>query len=149
MSFLYTLILLTAAVGIAAALCHGPMREAVRSALGILLVSAMLSPFLSLLSSLDGLSSSSLGIGSYVEKDAFCEITSVAFEEGVRAAIADAFSVGEGVEVRVRGFSPSELRADGVTVILPQGAAGVDFRAVRDYVEQNFTRVGGCEVIYG
>lgn len=148
MNFLYTLIILSCAVGIGVMMSHSALRDAVRSALGVLLISAMLSPFVAALGTVGELSDLSFDdlfdTGGGVEG-----ITELAFEEGVADAISAAFSGADGTQVAVRGFSAAQLRAEGVTVILPSGAVGVDFRAVREFVEENFTRVGGCEVVYG
>lgn len=148
MNFLYTLIILSCAVGIGVMMSHSALRDAVRSALGVLLISAMLSPFVAALGTVGELSDLSFDdlfdTGGGVEG-----ITELAFEEGVADAISSAFSGADGTRVAVRGFSLAQLRAEGVTVILPSGAVGVDFRAVREFVEENFTRVGGCEVVYG
>ena len=148
MNFLYTLIILSCAVGIGVMMSHSALQDAVRSALGVLLVSAMLSPFVGAISAALDFSDMSFD-GLFGGNESLESVTELAFEEGVASAISSAFSRADGVRVTVRGFSTAELRAEGVTVILPSDAVGVDFRAVRDFVEENFTRVGGCEVVYG
>ena len=148
MGFLYTLIILSCAVGVGVMLSHSALRDAVRSALGLLLVSAMLTPFVAALGTVGELSD--LSFDDLFDTEGGVEgITELAFEEGVADAISSTFAGADGVRVTVRGFSAAELRAEGLTVILPSDAVGVDFRAVRDFVEENFTRVGGCEVVYG
>ncbi len=144
MELLYTLIILGTAVGAGSIVCHGAMREAVRGALGIMLVAAIAVPFLSAASRLEDLE---LPSAEEWGEDGLGEITSLAFSEGIAEAIADEFSVR--VEVVVRGFNPAELRAESITVVIPTSSPLVDFRAVREYTEKNFTRVGGCEVLYG
>ncbi|MBR3680840.1 MAG: hypothetical protein IKL79_02405 [Clostridia bacterium] len=147
MELLYTLIILGAAVGVGSAACHGAMRGAVRGALGVLLVCSMVAPFLGAVARLENLELE-LPSGES-ETDGFTEITALAFADGVREAICDEFSIKAEINVIVRGFSPAELRADSITVVIPTSAAHVDFRAVREYTEKSFTRVGGCEVVYG
>ena len=149
MNFLYTLIILSCAVGIGVMLSHSAMREAVRAALGLLLISAMLSPFVGAVAAARDLLDSPWDGVLDTGGESLDDITSLAFGEGVANAICSAFSGADGVRVVVRDFQSTEMRADGITVILPSGAVGVDFRAVRDFVEENFTRVGGCEVVYG
>ncbi len=146
MQFLYTLIILGTAVGVGSAVCHGAMREAVRGALGVVLVAAMIIPFLGVVSGLENFNPPNSELGG---EGGFEEITSLAFSEGIKRAIADEFSVKGEINVIVRDFSPAELRAGSITVVIPTSAALVDFRAVREYAEKNFTRVGGCEVVYG
>jgi hypothetical protein len=148
MNFLYTMIILSSAVGIGGMMSHSALRDAVRSALGVLLISAMVSPFVGAISAALDFSDMSFG-GVFDGGGSFESVTELAFEEGVASAVSSAFSGADGVRVTVRGFSPGELRCEWVTVILPSDAVGVDFRAVRDFVEENFTRVGGCEVVYG
>ena len=148
MNFLYTLIILSCAVGIGVMMSHSALRDAVRSALGVLLISAMLSPFVGAISA--AFDFSGVSLDDFLDGGESLEsVTELAFEEGVADAISSAFSGADGTRVAVRGFSVAQLRAEGVTVILPSGAVGVDFRAVREFVEENFTRVGGCEVVYG
>ena len=146
MQLLFTLILLSVAVGLCGAVCHGVMREAVRGALGIILVATLLVPFLGVVDGLSDLEIPDVGNGEYGE---FGEITALAFSEGVREAIGDEFSINGDVRVVVRGFDPSSLRAESITVVIPTSAALVDFRAVREYAEKHFTGDGGCEVVYG
>ena len=146
MEFLYTLIILTVAVGVGGAICHGGMRDAVRGALGVLLLASMILPFIGAVSRLPDIEIS--GDGFEVD-GGLEEITSVAFAKGVGDAIADEFSMKESPDVILRDFSPSELLAGSITVVIPGSSPTVDFRRVRDFVEQNFTRVGGCEVVYG
>ena len=149
MSFLYTLIILSCAVGIGVMLSHSAMREAVRAALGLLLISAMLSPFVGAIAAAGELIDSSWDGVLDTGGESLEGITALAFGEGVADAISSAFSGADGVRVLVREFCPTEMRAESITVILPSAAVGVDFRAVRGFVEENFTRVGGCEVVYG
>ena len=146
LQLLFTLIILATAVGVGSIICHGVMREAVKGALGIILVATLLTPFLGALKGFFELEIPEIGNGSYGEFD---EITALAFSEGVRDAIVDEFSVSGDVRVIVRDFDPAQLRAESITVIIPTSAALVDFRAVREYTERNFSRDGGCEVLYG
>lgn len=146
MEFLYTLVILTVAIGVGGVICHAGMRDAVRGALGALMLASMILPFVGAVSELCDIDFS--GVGSEVD-GGFAEITSTAFAEGIGSAIAEKFSMKEPPDVIVRDFSPSVLSAESITVVIPSDCPLVDFRRVRDFVEENFTRVGGCEVVYG
>lgn len=146
MQFLYTIIILATAVGVGGVVCHPTMRDAVRGALGVLLVTSMAIPFVGAVSSVVDLDRLDMGGQA---TDGLSEITAIAFADGVRDAITEEFSINCDIRVIVRDFSAGDLIAGSVTVVIPTTAAHVDFRAVREYVEDNFTRVGGCDVVYG
>ena len=152
MQFLYTLVILGVAVGLGSILCQGGMRDAVRGALGVVLIAVMIVPFLTAMLRLCDFVTEGGDIRfPVVENDteAFDEITATAFADGIKEAIKKDFSINGEVAVKVRGFSVTELRADSITVVIESSDLLVDFRAVREYTEKNFTRVGGCEVLYG
>lgn len=147
---LLTLVVFAAlTVSLATALAYPALKGAVSGALGILLLLTVAAPFLS---TVRALADGELDLPDFsVEGDGeFENITTAAFEEGVADALVDRFGEGlTGVRVRARGFDPTSMRAEGLTVVLPPGAAAVDYRAVKDYLAENFTRGGGCEVYYG
>ncbi len=146
MQFLYSLIILSTAVGVGSLVCPSVMRDAVRGALGVLLISSLILPFVGAVSTVVDFDIPETG-GEV--SDGFSEITALAFSQGVKDAITEEFSLDCEVQIVMRGFSPTELLAERITVVIPTSAAFVDFRAVREYTEKNFTRVGGCEVVYG
>ena len=83
-------------------------------------------------------------------KNGFAEVTETAFSEGVRRAVSEKYGLDrESVGVVIRGFSPEDMRSSSITVVLGEGSELIDYRAVRDFVAENFTRGGDCEVIYG
>ena len=147
---LLTLVVFAAlTVSLATALAYPALKGAVSGALGMLLLLTVAAPFLS---TVRALSDGELDLPDFsVEGDGeFENITTAAFEKGVADALVDRFGEGlTGVRVRARQFDPTSMRAEGLTVVLPPGAAAVDYRAVKDYLTENFTRGGGCEVYYG
>lgn len=148
MESLILFILSSVAVALCSALAHPALRGAVRGALGLILLLTLIMPFTDgvgkLLSGEIKLPEYSDGSGTEFEK-----ITLAAFEEGITASLIERYGTAlAGVRVRVRGFDPSEMRADGITVILPEGAESLDYREMRDYLDKNFTRGGGSEVFY-
>lgn len=149
MNLLTLVIFASLTVSLATALAYPALKSAVSGALGILLLLAVAAPFLSTVRSL---AEGELQLPDFsVEGDGeFENITTAAFEKGVADALVDRFGEGLlGVQIRARKFDPTKMQAEGLTVILPPGAAGVDYRAVKAYLVENFTRGGGCEVYYG
>lgn len=148
MNLLTLVIISSLTVSLATALAYPALKNAVSGALGILLLLTVASPFVTVVrGALDG--EITLPDFSVDGEEKFEQITTAAFERGVAEALVDRFGgVLSGVRVRARGFDPTDMRADGLTVVLPSAAATVDYRAVKDYLVENFTRGGGCEVYY-
>jgi len=145
---LFLFVLSSVAVALCAALAHPALRGAVRGALGVILLLTLLVPFTD---AVGGLLSGEIRLPEYSDESGtgFEEITLAAFEEGITASLIDRYGVGlTGVRVRARGFDPSVMRADGITVVLPEGAESLDYREIRDFLDKNFTRGGGSEVFY-
>ncbi len=149
MNLLTLVVFASLTVSLATALAYPALKGAVSGALGILLLLTVAAPFLS---TVRALADGELDLPNFsVDGDGeFENITTAAFEMGVADALVDRFGRGlTGVRVRAREFDPEDMRADGLTVVLPPGAATVDYRAVKAYLVENFTRGGGCEVYYG
>lgn len=149
MELLFLAVVSSVAVALGVALSHPSLRGAVRGALGVLLVLTLFAPFVNAVA---GLAQGDFKLPdiSYGDGGGFEEITLAAFEDGIAAALEERYGSSlTGVSVRVRGFNPREMRAEGVTVVLPKGAGMLDYREIRDYLDENFTRDGGSEVFYG
>ena len=148
MELVLTLLYLSLAVGLALALSHEALRSSVRGALSVLLVLALVGP---LVSAVGELSESGIGLPDFsTDTDGFAEVTETAFSEGVRRAVSEKYGLDrESVGIVIRGFSPEDMLSSSITVVLGEGSELIDYRAVRDFVAENFTRGGDCEVIYG
>ena len=122
-------------------LSSGKAERAARAALGIILVSAILSPLISL-----GQGFAQLPEYSGAEEESVFEKTAEeAFCDGVRLAIAERFSLdAEHISVRAKGFQTEKMTAEVLTVTLSERAKLADYRAIREFVVEN--NFGKCEV---
>lgn len=148
MELALTLLYLSAAVGLCVFLSHDALRGAVCSALGVIMVLALVLP---LVRAVRDIASSGITLPDRsADSDGFAELTREAFEEGVAIAIRNEYGLPLTADgVSARGFSATDMLADGITVVLPAGSEWTDYREMRDFVAENFTRGGFCEVIYG
>ncbi len=146
--YLVALIAISLACSIALALSHTALRRTLRGALGVLLLVSLLSPLVTLARDVTGLSLPELDLALGEGEDAFIKITETAFEEGIAAAVGERWRGVSGVRVYSRGFDTSDMLADRITVYLSDDSVWIDYREVREYVAENFTRDGACEVIY-
>lgn len=143
--YLISAVTLGLIAGIALHLAHRELLPAVRTAAGVVLLSFVVLPIGSMLRALpeleipdfDGSVLAPGGIEAEGE-DAFCL--------GIERAVASRFSVkSQDVSVSCDGFKLEGLSAERVTVVLSGSAARLDYRAVRDYIEESL-EVLSCEV---
>ena len=119
-------------------------RGAIKFALGVILLAALIAPLEGLVSGI-GSGLSQIGSGDYKDEGNFSEYTESAFCEGIRLAVAEEFSLEEGdVSVLAIGFSVESMRAELIKIMLYGKAASSDYRAIREFVEEN--GLGKCEV---
>lgn len=117
-----------------------------RTALGIILLAALATPFINTITSFSELDIENYPIcdgeyGNEVRDDT----AKKAFLNGIKLAIADKFSIPkEYISVDCQGFSFEEMKAEKISVILSGKAAFSDVRAVREYIKNS--DLGECEV---
>ncbi len=120
----------------------GEHAKYVKLALGLILLAALATPIVSAISdfSMPELSYSESGEGGEVAE----EVLKQAYEDGIRAALSDKFSLSsDEVAVSVSGFDRERLSAEAANVTLSGSAALADVRGIRGYVRENFCE---CEV---
>ncbi len=146
--YLTVLLSAAAALSIALAVSHNALRGAVRAALGLVLLLSLVAPLTGIFSEL--ISPSVPDVPTLDGSSDFENITTVAFEEGIAGALVERWGEAvRGCSVICRGFSVSDMLAESISVALPRSAVNIDYREIRDFVSENFTRGGYCEVYYG
>ena len=142
--YLISAITLGIVAGIALHIAHKELLPSVKTAAGVVLLSFTVLPIGGILSGIPEIPLPSLDGGFY--DGSIYEEGESAFALGVARAVAERFSVDEGdITVVCRGFSLEKLGCEHITLTLSGGAKRLDYRAVRDYIEENL-EVGGCDV---
>ena len=134
--------------GVATLICHPTHRAASEGIIGFVLICTVISSVISFARGVS-ISIPEYGYGDYGE-GAVVDAAREALTEGIRTDLCSRFSLdGEEVAVELFDFSFPELRAMRVRVELTGGGILADYRAMRDYVCDNYTLEGGkCEVIF-
>lgn len=140
--YLTTIFLASATISLAGYVFASKKEEKVaKVALGIILVSAIISPLISLCRGLAELPEYS----DSAKDDVFEKTAEEAFCNGVELALAEHFSLEvEQITVLAEGFSAEKLRARTLTVYLGGSARLADYRAIIEFVVEN--NFGECEV---
>lgn len=144
--YMITVFSASAAVALCGFAFYGRRLEATaRVALGIILVSAIISPLISIGRELLAID---VDKGEFVGSSAVGETAEDAFCRGVRSALAAELSVSaDDIDVKCRGFSAEKMKAEKITVTLYGSAALADHSALRRFVSGN--NLGECEVRIG
>ncbi len=120
--------------------------KTVRSALGIILIAALITPVAGLIR---GGLSLDFDFGTSpptADDERYSEYMAEAMREGIELALMDKFSLKEGeVSVKILGFDTQRMRCEKCVVKLSYGGGFADFRGIERYC----TECGAdkCEVI--
>ena len=119
-----------------------------RFAVSAVLASALAVPFLNLVGQIGELDFSSASFKEEeIESVALGSTAETAFTEGIRAFVAEEWSVSkEKIIVSAEGFDFQNMRAEKIKITLLGRGAHIDFRALSDYIESK--GLGECEVFY-
>ncbi len=141
-------------VGAIVALCEhisygGELDKNVKVALGIILLSSLVSP---LVSALDGLSSFDIdslfnkyGDDIAIEDSLYYKTAEEAFCVGIERLLDEELGIeGEDIEVYTEGFDMTEMRAEKITIILSGKGAYADYRKIESRISS--LGLGKCEV---
>lgn len=132
--------------GIALHIAHSSMRDSSKVAVGIVTLLFVASPFLYLFGKIDKLSITIPNISVEMGTEELEKTAEDAFCEGVRLALSDRYGVDkDNFNVFCDGFDSKTLYADRLYVTLGGGGAFLDYRAVKEYLENNLN-VGECRV---
>lgn len=141
------MMLLCLAVGLAGALLHDAARDISILAIGVISLSALISPIVSLGSMLDAVPfpDESLALPS----DGLSEVIEESYADGIESFVSSTWSVSrDEVCARIGGFSTLDARVNELTVTLTGRAALIDTRSVRDRLAKEFLLPDGkCRVV--
>ena len=130
--------------GVCLSLAYG-LGRAERRAIGIIVLSVILSPLYNIPSDFDPnslLSDTRLPDGDNAQLGAVIE---QAFADGIACGVAEKFSLNvEDIRIRIYGFDYEALRCDRIRIILSGRAALADYKAIEKYV--NGMDIGECDV---
>lgn len=139
-----SLFLICLTVGVFLSLCYGRGRGE-SLALGIILLSVIITPIADGLIDFDGEIPGKIEIPDGIGQEGIDSVIEEAFADGICSAVEEKFSLDrENIRVRLYGFDKDSLTADRIRVILSGGAALADYKAVEKYIDG--LGVGDCEV---
>lgn len=144
--YVFCLICVGVIGAVAAMLAHEGTKSTLRLALGVLTLAVAVIP-------IGALTADMLEEGinlpeppDYSDSGGYLEVAEEAFCRGVSLAIAERFGTDEEhLYVSCRGFSLQNMTAESIYVRI-SNAPSVDYRAVKEYVRENFTKGGECRV---
>ena len=141
---LFSAVLLSFISAVLYHISHTALRESVRAAMGVVLLLFMLSPVASLLSGILDIRLPSTDLSFDAD---YTVVAEEAYVKGIRSALASEFNTKEECfTVFCEGFDFENMYSEKIHVTVTGGAALVDFRLVRDFVE-NSVNTGGCVVV--
>lgn len=119
--------------------------KTVRSALGIILIAALISPLAGILKG--GLSLDfDYDTPPAADDEGYAEYMAEAMREGIELALMDKFSLKEDeVSVKIIGFDAQRMRCEKCVVKLSYGGGFADFRGIERYCAE--CGADKCEVI--
>ena len=138
--YLFGIITTSVLLSIVSFLSYSEKNTALKLSLSVLLLYTVVSPIVS-----GQISTSFEDIFSYVENtdidvdgEGYKEAVKDAFEEGVRRALCNEFSLSaEEVSVTAVGFNFEDMSAERITVTLTGNAAFANHRGIKDYLFEN------------
>lgn len=131
---------------LALTLMHKKMDKVTRMAIGIVVICAIMSPFVDIIRE-NGLDFDWESELDYMDGEVNDEAIELAFEEGIGAYICDLYGISAScVKVNVDGLDMSKMRAERIYVTLLSEGMLVDYRALEYELIEEFTDGGECEV---
>ena len=133
-------------VGFAINIAHPRQIGVMRVVLGMILISAIMLPLVDIFDE----NRLEIDIGSLGE-DNNGEINDdaieYAFERGIERYICSEYNLREGeVRVMADGFDLSDMTAKKIYVVLSGSGIYIDYKRLRGYIAEEFTKGGVCEV---
>ena len=131
---------------IAMHLSHSAYKSTTRIATGLMLLLFVLTPVSALIRGLADLKLPSAPSPELPGEDEYTEVAEDAFCLGIGEAIAERYSVtASDITVLCDGFNFETVSAERIYITLRGEARVLDYRAVKDYIENNIN-VGECDV---
>ena len=134
-------------VAIALNLVHPRQGKATRLVLGIVLISVIMLPIVNIIGKSDEFVMNDSFWNSLGDNKVDDATVEEFFERGIEEYIASECGVAkENVRVRADGFDIASLKATRIYVSISSGGAFVDYRALEDKLEREFTNGGDCRI---
>lgn len=142
--YLVTIFAASAISAISAFVFFSKRQEKVAAAaFGIILVSAIISPLLSIYRVIG---EEDFYKTEQKDEDAFSEVVEESFCDGIESAVADKYSLSEeDISAEVFGFSKDSMSAEKIVITLRGKASFTDLVSIRHFIEEN--NLGKCEVL--
>lgn len=148
--YLYGLIAIGAVTFIAGLISYGgECDRTIKGALGVVLLSFIISPILTLFGSLSDIDFG--GIFDYSDEDIkiedslYYKTAEESFCVGIERLLSEELNIpSDDIEVYTEGFSLGEMRAKRITIILSGSGVYADYRRVINTIERE--GLGECEV---
>ena len=148
--YLCGLIIIGGVVAVSGLICYGgECDRTVKGALGVVLLSFIISPILTLFGSVSDIDFG--GIFDYngedisIEDSLYYKTAEESFRVGIERLLIEELDIsGDEIEAYTEGFSLAEMRADRITIILSGSGVYADYRRVINIIESE--GLGECEV---
>ena len=142
----FLIILSTSLVSVlAGGICHGKMKRATETVLGISVLIAILSPLPTVVRQISEDASDMLGSSAAGEDLLYEDTAREALCQGIARAVAEKFNCSEeAVSVAVSGFSFPEMTFEWAHIKLSEEGRLLSPPAVREFIENSFS--GRCTV---
>lgn len=133
-------------VGVALNLSHPRQERVMRISLGIILLSAIMLPFVDIINHNQLNFTLSTSPGS-IDTEMSDDMIEQAFEDGIQKYICASYDLDDSeVRVMADGFDFSSMTAERLYVTLSGRGVYIDYRSLADRLAQEFTRGGECRV---
>ena len=141
-----TVLKLSLFVGVALNLAHPKQERFMRISLGIILLSAIMLPFIDIIGN-NKLEIELPILSGGIDEEMSDDVIEEAFEDGIRQYICVSYDLSEeNVKVMADGFDFSSMTAERLYVTLSGDGAYIDYRALSDALVKEFTRGGECRI---
>lgn len=132
---------------IALNLVHPRQGKATRFVIGVVLISAIMLPIVDIVDENDRFLINDSFWESLGDNEVDDATVKEFFERGIEEYIANECGVAkESVRVSADGFDIASLKAARIYVSISSGGAFVDYRALEDKLEKEFTNGGDCRI---
>ncbi len=127
-------------------LSHKKNNKTAACCVGIIIISAIMLPFVDVIGGIDISGDFEFGTDSSIDMSGE-EVLKASFEEGISRYVAEHYSTPiESVKVNIDGFDAEYMQADSIYITLDGKGMLLDYRRIEDDVAEQFTNGGRCEV---
>ncbi len=146
-TYIASVIKLAVLASVLVTISHKRTRNTARFAVGIILISAIMLPFVDIMQGLNADLQSEFDFSYIDEPGIGDEIIESKFEKGIAEYIAQRYGIdAEEITVGADGFDMSVMRAERIYISIGKNGIFIDYRQLEDIIEEEFTNGGRCEV---